>query len=181
MYRLNQCVLILAVATMMSCSTTTITSKRDPQFHGSLDKVYILLGYHNLDQSFPVKLKDELIVQLATRGVQTDFQVFNQAGDEELTPWKQPAIDTIGIRRFGPAAILVITEVTSSWNQNMFAKSLTGATHDVSLFIPGQEQRVWRASVTCEGTPLISETISRGNMKGVAKKIVAQLAEDDVL
>jgi len=146
-----------------------------------IKRLYVLIGHQAAERSFAITLQKELSTTLGKSGVACGFQVYHRA-DELLNPWgTQSIVDTVDIQNFDPQAMLLVEEVATSWDVGLFNRTITGITLDASLYLPGQDTRIWRASVEVSGNPLLGEVIGPGSMKGVARKLASQLQKDGLI
>ncbi|MEW5875456.1 MAG: hypothetical protein AB1752_09770 [Candidatus Zixiibacteriota bacterium] len=163
---------------LLGCASTTVQSKRDPEFTGPLDRLYVAVGYSSVEESYAAELATHLSKLLGDHGITTRHQVFDQ-GEEDLSlaAIDAPVLDTAALREFLPNGVLIVSETAATWQRRTF-RELRDVSHDASLFVPWKPDRIWRASLV---TDEHGDDVNRASMKTTAETIVKQLLADKLI
>jgi hypothetical protein len=162
---------------ILGCASTTVQSKRDPQFTGPLDRLYVAVGYSSVEESYAAELAKHLTKMLDDHGIATRQQVFNQGQGELELSVDAPVLDTAALREFLPNGVLIVSETAATWQRKTF-RELRDVSHDASLYVPWKPDRIWRASLV---TDEHGDDVNRASMKKTAETIVKQLVADKLI
>jgi DNA-directed RNA polymerase specialized sigma54-like protein len=183
-------VLIVAFA-MTACTSTEVVSNKDPGYDRNIESLYIFSEVSEELEKLEMVSMQRMLMTLKTGQVDVEIKHLDHDEDE---PSLEEKSDKDGIsfetaREFGATQVLKFTETDRTevkrgammnHSTGMMTGSGTDQTYefDASLYDATTEKRIWRATVTTEGTEMTAQSAEG---RTLAKKLIEQLVEDGLL
>jgi hypothetical protein len=163
-----------ALGILLSCSTTQLVSNKDPNFNGSIERLYIIIDVGNITG----------LGELFLNNVQKPFEkadvIVKVKGNTGVELNNDVAISEI--KDFNPDSILKIglTEgVIDSWGR------LINGNFDFSIYNPETSNRIWRAISRYDTGFLAKGTIFQGinasTVNDMLDAVIKKLKDDNML
>jgi len=145
--------------------------------------MYVVIDHKTLSKANSEILERALISELQplleTHGLAIEWQAAAPIQDD-LQLETPERIDWEAIKSSSSDAILFIEAVRAEYTGNMFGTSLHGATYDLSMWLPDNNDPMWRARIhNSEYKALNGGLEMMGRV--TARKIVEQLAQDGII
>jgi hypothetical protein len=159
---------------MLGCAGTKVTSVRDYEFTGSIQRLYVLIDHKSVQPQQVSGFDTTLCEALSGSGRVLKWQTV-RGETEGLTLEPKTTVDTSDISAFGPDAVLVVEAIAAKYTDHgLFGKSLNAVTYDVSLYATGREKRIWH------GEAEVKLSLFSG-LKAAARSIAQQLRADGLI
>lgn len=171
--------LIVIGVCFFGCASTKIESVVDPNFTGTVDRLYVLIDSGRLDAIYSDALDKAFTETLSERKVEFRTRIVEEQKDEPLKLEPDLLEYFHEAESFKPDAVLIVRlSVAELWEIGVFS-NFADVKYDASLLIPGRERRAWRATIKTRTHA--NDRSKERKMEEVVQKIVKQLVTDGLL
>jgi len=154
-----------------SCTTTKIDSNKSPNFNQKVSKIFLTVRGSEGSKEFMKPLTTSLVSELTTHGVECNYYTFDPLSLET----DKDLIEKIKI--YNPDVVMTVVQTERRVTSGSMGRAETGATLDIRLFIPNQDNPVWRASVKVDG----NFEVALNPAKQTTAKIIEKLKMDGII
>lgn len=168
----NLFVLAIIIAVSSSCTTTKIDSKKSPDFNQKVTKIFLTVRGSEGSKKLMKPLTTSLQAELRNHGVESSNHYFDPLSLETEKDLMEK------IKGYNPDVVMTIVQTERRSTSGQYGNAETGATLDIRLFIPNQDNPVWRASLKVDGN---FEVAPGSAVKQSTSRIVEKLKMDGII
>ncbi len=162
---------VITTLLFQSCVSTKIESNKSPDFNQKVSKIYIKV--QGSSQKYMKQLIDYILPELKSHGIEAATYYYDPLSlDSEKDILEE-------IKAYNPDVVMSIGQTEKRATSNNYYgthATVTGATLDIKIFIPGKENPVWRASLKTDSDFGVANA-----SESSAKKIINKLKDDGII